>query len=110
MGKMVDRRLRELTEDDIQKIAGTYRNWRKADKEYNDIKGFCKSATLDEVRKSEYVLSPGRYVGLEEVEDDGIPFEEKMETLTRELGELFDESHRLEKEVKKNLGGIGYEF
>src|SRR5699024_5801234 len=84
MRKMVDRRLRELTEDDIQKIAGTYRNWRKADKEYKDIKGFCKSTTLEDIRKNEYVLTPGRYVGLEEVENDGVPFEEKMEALTGE--------------------------
>lgn len=109
MGQMVDRRLRELTEDDIQKIAGTYRNWRKADEEYKDVKGFCKSATLDEVRKNEYVLNPGRYVGLEEIEDDdGVPFEEKMETLTGDLRLLFDKSHRLEEEIKQNLRGIGF--
>src|SRR5699024_3501063 len=110
MGQMVDRRLRELKEDDIQKIAGTYRNWRKEDKAYDDIKGFCKSATLDEVRENEYVLTPGRYVGLGDVADDGIPFEEKMETLTGELRELFDKSHRLKEEIKKNLGGIGFDI
>lgn len=109
MGQMVDRRLRELTEEDIQKIAGTYRNWRKPDGKYEDIKGFCKSATLEDVRQNDYVLTPGRYVGISDVEDDGIPFEEKMATLTSELKELFEKSHRLEEEIKKNLGEIGYE-
>ena len=108
-GVMIDRRLRELKNDDIQKIADTYRNWRNTDKEHEDIKGFCKSATLDDVREHEYVLTPGRYVGIGDVEDDGISFEEKMETLTGELSELFAKSRRLENEIKKNLGGIGYE-
>ncbi|WP_312908902.1 N-6 DNA methylase, partial [Tissierella praeacuta] len=76
---------------------------------YEDIKGFCYSATLDEIREHEYVLTPGRYVGIEEVEDDGVPFEEKMENLTSELSELFTKSRRLEEEIRKNLGGIGYE-
>ncbi|MCM3479297.1 SAM-dependent DNA methyltransferase, partial [Caldibacillus thermoamylovorans] len=63
-----------------------------------------------EVRENDYVLTPGRYVGIEEAEDDGIPFEEKMEQLTSELGELFKESRRLEEEIRKNLGGIGFEI
>ena len=107
---MVDRRHRELSKDDIKKIADTYHNYRNIDGAYEDIQGFCKDAKLDEVRENEYVLTPGRYVGIEEQEDDGIPFEEKMEILTKELGELFEKSRSLEEEIRKNLGGIGYEL
>ncbi|KGN00302.1 N-6 DNA methylase [Clostridium novyi A str. 4570] len=121
LGEMIDRRHRELKNEDIKKIAGTYHNYRnlsneevksenEKSKEYKDIKGFCKIAKLDEVRQNEYVLTPGRYVGIEETEDDGIPFDEKMKTLTSELGELFEKSRSLEEEIRKNLGGIGYEF
>ncbi|MEC5271593.1 N-6 DNA methylase, partial [Caldifermentibacillus hisashii] len=91
-------------------IADTYHNWRNRDGKYEDIQGFCKAASIDEVCENDYVLTPGRYVGIEEAEDDGIPFEEKMEQLTSELGELFKESRRLEEEIRKNLGGIGFEF
>uniref|UniRef100_UPI0022E147FA N-6 DNA methylase n=1 Tax=Caldibacillus thermoamylovorans TaxID=35841 RepID=UPI0022E147FA len=100
----------ELSDKDIAKIADTYHNWRNRDGKYEDVQGFCKAASIDEVRENDYVLTPGRYVGIEEVEDDGIPFEEKMEQLTSELGELFKESRRLEEEIRKNLGGIGFEF
>lgn len=110
LGTMIDRRHRELSEEDIKKISDTYHNYRNIDGEYEDIKGFCKAAKLDEVREHEYVLTPGRYVGIEEEEDDGIPFEEKMEALTSELGELFKKSRDLEEEIRRNLGGIGYEF
>lgn len=110
LGVMIDRRHRELTEEDIQKIADTYHQWRNLDGNYKDINGFCKSATLDDIRENEYVLTPGRYVGLVDVEDDGISFEEKMETLTSELSELFAKSKRLEDEIRKNLGGIGFEI
>ncbi|MDD3475206.1 MAG: N-6 DNA methylase, partial [Candidatus Dojkabacteria bacterium] len=114
LGEMIDRRHRELTEDDIKKIADTYHSWRnrkkKRTKAYKDIQGFCKSAALEEIRENEYVLTPGRYVGIEEVEDDGIPFEQKMENLTGELSKLFKKSHKLEDEIRKNLGGIGYEL
>ena len=110
LGTMVDRRHRELSEEDIKKIADCYHNYRNLNGQYEDIKGFCKAANLDEVREHEYVLTPGRYVGIEEQEDDGIPFEEKMESLTSELGELFVKSRQLEDEIRKNLGGIGYEF
>ncbi|MEF3355785.1 class I SAM-dependent DNA methyltransferase [Paenibacillus sp. GYB006] len=110
LGTMVDRRHRELSDDDINKIADVYHNWRNEDGMYEDVQGFCKAAKLEEVREHDYVLTPGRYVGIEEVEDDGIPFEEKMEKLTSEIGKLFEESRRLEDEIKKNLGGIGYDF
>ncbi|KIO60467.1 Type I restriction-modification system, DNA-methyltransferase subunit M [Caldibacillus thermoamylovorans] len=109
LGEMVDRRHRELSDKDIAKIAETYHNWRNRDGKYEDIQGFCKAASIDEVRENDYVLTPGRYVGIEEAEDDGIPFEEKMEQLTSELGVLFTESRRLEEEIRKNLGGIGFE-
>lgn len=75
-----------------------------------DVKGFCKAAKLAEIKEHEYVLTPGRYVGIEDAIDDGIPFEEKMENLTAELAELFAKSRHLEDEIRKNLGGIGYEF
>lgn len=110
LGKMVDRRHRELTEEDISKITNTYHEWRNIGGEYEDIKGFCKSATIEDIREHEYVLTPGRYVGIEDIEDDGIPFDEKMENMTAELAELFAKSRHLEDEIRKNLGGIGYEF
>ncbi|MCR1848844.1 type I restriction-modification system subunit M [Paeniclostridium sordellii] len=110
LGKMVDRTHRELSNDDIKKIADTYHNWRNIDGDYEDIKGFCKSASIDEVKDNEYILTPGRYVGIEDVEDDGVPFEEKMGSLVKELSELFEESKILEDKIKENLGGIGYEF
>lgn len=110
LGTMVDRRHRELSDEDVKKIADTYHNYRNIDGNYEDVQGFCKAAKLEEVREHEYVLTPGRYVGIEEQEDDGVPFEEKMEVLTSELGELFEKSRSLEEEIRKNLGGIGYEF
>ena len=110
LGTMVDRRHKELSEEDINKISDTYHNYRNINGQYEDIQGFCKAAKLEEVREHEYVLTLGRYVGIEEQEDDGILFEEKMEALTSELGELFAKSRSLEDEIRKNLGGIGYEF
>ena len=104
---MIDRKVRELSEEDIQLIASTYQNWRQG-KEYEDIQGFCKEATLSEVEEQDYILTPGRYVGIAEQEEDGEPFEEKMTRLTRELYGLFEESHRLEDEICKKLEAIGY--
>lgn len=109
MGHMIDRKVRELSEEDIQIIAATYQNWRQG-KEYEDKKGFCKVATIQEVAEQDYILTPGRYVGIEEVEDDGEPFEEKMTRLTSELAEMFEKSHELEVEIRKKLGAIGYEI
>lgn len=109
LGTMVTRRLRELSEDDIKKIADTYHNYQN-DENYENIKGFCYSSTTDEIKSNDYVLTPGRYVGVEETEDDGIPFEEKMKTITSELSKQFEESYKLEKEIKKNLKAIGYEI
>jgi type I restriction enzyme M protein len=109
LGHMIDRRIRELDEEDIQKIADTYHKW-KNNQDYEDIQGFCKAATIDEISDNDYVLTPGRYVGIEEAEDDGIPFEEKMEKLTQEIGQQFRKSRELEEKIRKVLGGIGYEI
>lgn len=109
LGHMIDRRVRELSEEDIQKIAGVYHNWRKGEN-YEDVLGFCKEATLEEVGKQDYILTPGRYVGIAEAEGDDEPFEEKMERLTSELAGLFEKSHELEIEIKRKLGAIGYEI
>ncbi len=107
MGTMVTRRLRQLTDDDIAKLAQTYDAYDNGT--LQDVKGFCAVATTDEIAKKDYILTPGRYVGIEEQADDGEPFEEKMERLTKELGELFAKSHDLEKEIQKNLKAIGFE-
>ena len=109
MGEMISRKTRELTDSDIETIAKTVENWQnKAG--YEDQPGFCKSATLAEIEKNDYILTPGRYVGLPEEEDDGEPFDEKMERLTGELSALFTEGDRLTEEVKEQLKGIGYEL
>jgi len=110
MGTMVTRKFRELSDTyEIARICSTYHAWRDGG-EYEDIRGFCKSAPLSEVRGHEYILTPGRYVGLEEQQDDGEPFDEKMTRLTGELAELFVKGHELEDEIRKRLGVIGYEF
>lgn len=109
MGTMVTRRLRELSEEDIKKIANTYHNYQN-NENYEDIKGFCYSATKEEINANDNVLTPGRYVGVEDKEDDGIPFEEKMKKITSELSKQFEESHILEEEIKKNLEAIGYDI
>ena len=110
LGTLVDRVHRELTESDIQKIAGTYHAWRgdKAAAPYADIAGFCKSATTAEIATHGHVLTPGRYVGAEEVEADGEPFEQKMNRLVGELNTQFAESAKLERAIKENLRGLGY--
>ena len=109
LGAMVTRRLRELSEEDIKKIANTYHNYQN-DENYENVKGFCYSATTEEIKSNDYVLTPGRYVGVEETEDDGVPFEEKMKNITSELSKQFEESHKLEEEIRKNLKAIGYEI
>jgi len=108
LGTMVTRKLRELTDTDITKIADTYKAY--CDGTLEDVKGFCAVATTEEIAKQDYILTPGRYVGIEETEDDSEPFEEKMARLTTELSGLFEESHRLEKEIREKLGAIGYEI
>jgi type I restriction enzyme M protein len=105
MGRMIDRVQRELTPEDIATIAATYHAWRgdKGVTKYEDVAGFCKSTALDEIRSHGYVLTPGRYVGAEEVEDDGEPFEEKLKRLSAKLEEQFAESAKLEKIIRQNL-------
>lgn len=110
MGQMINRRHRELTEEDIEKIAGTYHHWRNPGGTFEAVKGFYYAATLDEVRASNYVLTPGRYVGAEEVEDDGVPFEEKMNTLTEQLAGQFSESALLEQTIREKLLSIGFKL
>lgn len=110
MGYLVDRTHRELTDEELARIAATYHAWRGEPETgtYADAPGFCKSATLEEIKSHGYVLTPGRYVGAEEAEDDDEPFEEKMQRLTQKLEEQFRESSRLEKEIRLNLGSLGY--
>ncbi len=111
LGTMIDRVHRELTDDDIRRVADTYHAWR-GDKtckvKYADVPGFCVSASLDDMRKHGHVLTPGRYVGAAEAEDDGEPFEEKMTRLTAELAAQTKEAARLDKLIAANLREIGY--
>jgi type I restriction enzyme M protein len=121
LGRMVDRTHRELTDEDVARIANTYHAWRSqklpspargrgagGEGGYADIPGFCKSATLDEIRKHGHVLTPGRYVGAEAQEDDGEPFEEKMKRLTATLREQMAEASKLDTVIEANLKGLGY--
>lgn len=107
MGHMVDRKHRDFSDEDIQKIADTFEAFQNGTLE--DVKGFCAVKTTADIAAQDYILTPGRYVGIEEQEDDGEPFEEKMTRLTSELSEMFKKSHELEDEIRKKLGAIGYE-
>jgi len=110
MGVMVDRTRRELTDEEIRKIADTYHAWRgeKDAGEYADVPGFCKSATLDEIRRHDYVLTPGRYVGAAAQEDDGEPFAEKMARLAAQWREQRAEAARLDAAIEANLAALGF--
>ncbi|NPD86026.1 SAM-dependent DNA methyltransferase [Lentimicrobium sp. L6] len=110
LGQMINRRNRELADEDIRIISDTYHNWRNPEGNYEDIAGFCKTATVEEVQEANYVLTPGRYVGTELEEEDGIPFAEKMDKLTCQLAEQFVKSSELENQIRENLKSIGYEF
>lgn len=107
LGTMVTRKLRELSEEDIKKIAQIYHNYQNNDS-YENIKGFCYSASIEEIKSNDYVLTSGRYVGIEDAEDDGVPFEEKMKNITSELSKQFEESHKLEEKIRNNLKAIGF--
>lgn len=109
IGVMVDRRHRELTNEEIKKIADTYHAWRGEKGKYEDLRGFCKSVKLGEIKQQGNILTPGRYVGFEETEDDEF-FEEKMKKLKSELEEQFKKSKKIEEEIKKNLRGLNYEI
>lgn len=109
LGYMVSRTLKEFSSEDINKISNVYHAWRGTNEQnYKDVEGFCKIVKLDEVREHEYILTPGRYVGLEAEEEDSVPFEEKMERLTGDLAEQFVKSKKLEDQIRKALEGIGY--
>ena len=118
LGVMIDRTHRELTDDEIGRVARMYHLWRgeksvrpehvEGRTEYEDIPGFCKSATLDEIRKHGHVLTPGRCVGAEAQEDDGEPFEDKMKQLTETLRDQMDEGHKLDTAIEANLKELGY--
>jgi type I restriction enzyme M protein len=118
LGCLVDRVHRELSQEETQRIAQTYHAWRGTDdplrnphskiREYADVSGFCKSATTDEIARHEYVLTPGRYVGAEEAEDEGEPFEQKMIRLVNELNAQFADSEKLEHAIKANLEAFSW--
>ncbi len=110
LGVMIDRAHRELTSEDIARIATTYHAWRgdKNTVDYVDVPGFCKSTTLEEIHAQNYILTPGRYVGIEDIEDNGIPFEKQMKQLSAKLHEQIAESERLDTTIKKNLEVLGY--
>ena len=108
MGYMVDRKHRDFADEDIQKLADTFEAFQNGTLE--DVKGFCAVADLQTIEKQDYILTPGRYVGIEEQEEDSEPFDEKMARLTSELSDMFAKSHELEAEIRKKLGAIGYEI
>jgi type I restriction enzyme M protein len=117
MGSMVDRTHKELTTDDVTEIARTYHAWRSVDaaerantqvRPYEDIPGFCKSATLADIEKNDFVLTPGRYVGTAAIEDDAIPFETKMAELSSTLYQQMAEAEKLDAVIRKNLEVLGY--
>src|SRR5690606_15102989 len=105
LGHMVDRTRREFSDDDIAKITDTYHVWREG-KGYEDVPGFAYSASHEEVAKHGYVLTPGRYVGAEDVEDDGVPFVERFAALQATLEEQFEEGDRLTAVIRQKLAGI----
>ena len=106
LGKMVTRRNRELTEEDIARVAKTYHDYKTASANYTDQPGFCKVVDLEEIKQHDYVLTPGRYVGIEETEEDDEPFAEKFARLTAELEGQFAKSRELEAKIKVNLEKI----
>jgi len=108
MGTMINRTLRDLTDDEVTLITDTYHAWRNGE-DYSDENGFCKSATLEDISGHDYVLTPGRYVGAPDLDEDDEPFAEKMERLTQTLQTQFEESARLEAIIKENLKKLGYD-
>lgn len=110
VGFMADSTHREFTEEDVAKISDTYHEWRKQNGEYEDIKGFCKSANIEEITKHNFVLTPGRYIGIKDQEDDGIPFADKIAGLTAKLSEQMREEKKLDEEIKKQLKKVGFDL
>ena len=109
IGFMKDRVLRDFSREDIARIADIFHAWQ-TDKGYEDEAGFCFSATLEDIQKNDFVLTPGRYVGAAEQDEDDEPFAEKMARLTAQLKDQLEESAKLEAQIKANLGGLGYEL
>ncbi len=108
MGKLIDRVHREMDDKDIDRITAVYHSWRGTSGKYEDKAGWWKSATLEEIKSHGYVLTPGRYVGAEEVEDDGIPFEDKMKKLTNNLYKQMEEGKKLDAIIRENLTHLGF--
>lgn len=108
MGTMVTRRLREFTDEDIAKVAAAFDAFR--DGSFEAEKGFTAAVTTEEIAKQDYILTPGRYVGIADVKEDDEPFEEKMQRLTTELGKMFEESNQLQEQIRKNMEAIGFGF
>ena len=108
LGRMETRVHKVLDEEDVEKIAGTYHAWRDKKGKYEDVAGFCKSATIEELKLHDCILTPGRYVGAENIEDDGEPFEDKMDRLSQNLYQQMEESGKLNAVILKNLEGLGY--
>ncbi|MCA9525258.1 MAG: N-6 DNA methylase, partial [Myxococcales bacterium] len=108
LGRMETRVHRVLDPKDIARVADAYHAWRDQGGAYEDVAGFCKSATLEDIKAHDFVLTPGRYVGAEEVEDDGEPFEEKMERLTTELAAQMAEAVELDEQIRNGLAALGH--
>lgn len=110
LGYMINRKNRAFAPEDITKVAETYHKWLKQSEDYKDVKGFCKSATIEDIQKHKFVLTPGRYVGIPDEEDDGIPFQEKVDALTSRLREQMNQAQELDQEIKTQLAKIGIEL
>lgn len=108
MGYMVDRKHRDFTDEDIKKLSDTFVAFQEGT--LADVKGFCATRSISDIAKEDYILTPGRYIGIEEQADDGEPFEDKMKRLTTELSGMFAKSNELQDEIKKNLASIGFEI
>ncbi|KOH42683.1 class I SAM-dependent DNA methyltransferase [Sunxiuqinia dokdonensis] len=109
-GYMIDRKNRAFAPEDISRVADTYHNWLNSEEVYQDEKGFCKSASLTDIQKHKFVLTPGRYVGIPDEEDDGIPFQEKIDGLTSRLRQQMSQAQELDQEIKTQLAKIGIEL
>jgi type I restriction enzyme M protein len=110
LGQMISRKNKMFGDKDLEKVTETYHAWRNLGGNYEDIQGFCKAASIEEVEANNFVLTPGRYVGAEDIEDDGVLFEEKVATISSSLSEQFAKSNELQKRIKVNLAKIGIEL
>lgn len=109
-GKMINRTQRAFLKEDIKKLAGVYHSWRNKQGDYKNIAGFCKSETSEQISKNDYILTPGRYVGMAKDRDDGIPFQEKVKQLTEKLRDNLEKSKKLEEQIKENMASIGFKL